>query len=30
LNHFSVVTELTRTGARLNTLAQTLIQQKPA
>jgi arylformamidase len=29
LNHFSVVTELTRAGSRLNTLARTLIQQKP-
>jgi arylformamidase len=30
LNHFSVVTALTRVGSRLNALAQTLIQQKPA
>ena len=30
LNHFSVVTELTRAGSRLNALAKTLIQQKPA
>ena len=30
LNHFSVVTELTRVGSRLNALAKTLIQQKPA
>jgi arylformamidase len=29
LNHFSVVTELTRAGSRLNALARTLIQQKP-
>jgi hypothetical protein len=30
LNHFSVVTELTRAGSRLNALAKTLVQQKPA
>ncbi len=30
LNHFSVVTELTRAGSRLNGLAKTLVQQKPA
>jgi arylformamidase len=30
LNHFSVVTELTRAGSRLNTLAQTLVHQKTA
>ncbi len=30
LNHFSVVTALTRVDSRLNALAQTLIQQKPA
>ncbi len=29
LNHFSVVTELTRAGSRLNRLAKTLVQQKP-
>jgi len=29
LNHFSVLTDLTRTGARLNALAHTLIHQKP-
>jgi arylformamidase len=28
LNHFSVVTDLTRAGSRLNVLAQTLIGQK--
>jgi arylformamidase len=30
LNHFSVVTELTRVGSRLNVLAKTLIEQQPA
>lgn len=30
LNHFSVVTALTQEGSRLNALAKTLIQQKPA
>jgi len=30
LNHFSVVTDLTRVGSRLNALAQTLIHQAPA
>jgi len=30
LNHFSVVTDLTRVGSRLHSLAQTLIQQQPA
>jgi arylformamidase len=30
LNHFSVVTDLTRVGSRLNDLAKTLIEQKPA
>lgn len=30
LNHFSVVTDLTRTGSRLHALAHTLIHQKPA
>jgi hypothetical protein len=29
LNHFSVVTDLTRVGSRLNDLAKTLIEQKP-
>jgi arylformamidase len=30
LNHFSVLTDLTRVGTRLNTLAHTLIHQTPA
>lgn len=30
LNHFSVVTALTQAGSRLNELAKTLVQQKPA
>ncbi|WP_090043378.1 alpha/beta hydrolase [Limnohabitans sp. 2KL-27] len=30
LNHFSVVTELTRSGSRLNVMANTLVHQKPA
>lgn len=30
LNHFSVVTDLTRVGSRLNTLAQALVSQKSA
>jgi arylformamidase len=29
LNHFSVVTDLTRVGSRLHTLAQALVHQKP-